>query len=191
MPSVCAHMVVAKIISKKLNINSDEFIKGNLLPDIIDDNDSHHKIVSGNYMVPDIDYFACKIDYSDSLQIGYLTHLLLDKHYLNNYIKTLYPNANIFIDRIIYGDYNIINGFLIDRFNLDIGELEQVLSKYDCKIIEEKLKYNIECLKQKKNGSLKYLEPENFSQFLLDISSVIIKELNLYAYKYSKLCICT
>lgn len=191
MPSVCAHMVVAKIISKKININSEEFIRGNLLPDIIDDNDSHHKFVSGEYMVPDIDYFVSKIDYRNGLQIGYLTHLLLDKHYLNDYIKSLYPNVNIFLDKIIYEDYNVINEFLVNKFKLDIDELEKVLSKYDCKIIEEKLKYNIECLKQKKSGSLKYLEFESFSQFLLDISDVIIKELNLYAYKYGKLYICT
>ncbi len=36
MPSISAHMVVAKEVSKKLNISSDDFIKGNLLPDIID-----------------------------------------------------------------------------------------------------------------------------------------------------------
>ena len=34
MPSICAHMVIAKEVGKRLNINSDDFIRGNLLPDI-------------------------------------------------------------------------------------------------------------------------------------------------------------
>lgn len=57
MPNICAHMIVAKEVAKKINIDSDEFIKGNLLPDIIDKKDSHHKKEIGVYFVPDIDFF--------------------------------------------------------------------------------------------------------------------------------------
>ena len=43
MPSIAAHMICCKLVSDKLNINSEKFIRGNLLPDIIDKNDSHFK----------------------------------------------------------------------------------------------------------------------------------------------------
>lgn len=189
MPNISAHIIVAMKVSKKLKLNSDEFIKGNLLPDIIDMEDSHHKVKNGVYMVPDIEYFLQNLDFSKDLNIGYLTHLLLDKHYLSDYLESLYPNKNIFLDGIIYKDYDYLNSRLVDRYGLDIDKLENILSQYDCKILEVKLKYNIECLKKKKDGKTKYLNFENFASFLLEVSDTISKELVEYANKSSKLYI--
>ena len=189
MPNISAHMIVAKEVSKRLNINSDEFIKGNLLPDIIDVEDSHHKVQNGVYMVPDIEYFLKELDFNNDLNIGYFTHLLLDKHYLNDYLESLYPNTNIFLDGVIYKDYDYLNYLLVNRFGLDVDNLEYILNQYDCKILEEKLKYNIECLKQKKDGKTKYLNFESFARFLLEVSDTISKELVEYANKSSKLYI--
>lgn len=183
MPNIGAHMVVAKLISNLLNVNSDDFIRGNLLPDVIDVENSHHKIADGIYMVPDIEYFAKKLDLTKDLQVGYLAHLLLDKHFLNDYIKILYPNESIFKDGYVYKDYSILNAQLVSKFKLDIEKIENILSNYDCKILEEKLKYNIECLKQKTTGTPKYLDFESFSEFLIDISYVISEELIKYANK--------
>ena len=182
-------MIVAEEVAKRLNINSDEFIKGNLLPDIIDMEDSHHKVQNGVYMVPDIEYFLQNLDFSKDLNIGYLTHLLLDKHYLSDYLGALYSNTNIFLDGTIYKDYDYLNFQLVDRYGLNIDKLENILSQYDCKILEEKLKYNIECLKQKKAGKTKYLNFESFASFLLEFSDTISEELLDYANKSSKLYI--
>lgn len=189
MPNISSHMIVAKEISKILKIDSDDFIRGNLLPDIIDIEDSHHKIKSDIYMVPDIDYFVKNLDLNNDLYLGYLTHLLLDKHYLEDYLENLYPKKNVFFDGKIYQDYDYLNNLLVKKFNLNIYNLEELLKKYDCKIIKEKLKYNIDCLKQNKIGTLNYLNFENFSQFLLDVSVTISKELVEYVNKYNKLCI--
>lgn len=189
MPNISAHMIVAKEVAKRLNINSDEFIKGNLLPDIIDMKDSHHKVQNGVYMVPDIEYFLQNLDFSKDLNIGYFTHLLLDKHYLSDYLGSLYPNTYIFLDGAIYKDYDYLNFLLVNRYGLDIDKLENILRQYDCQILEEKLKYNIECLKQKKAGKTKYLNFESFASFLLEISDTISKELLDYANKSSKLYI--
>jgi len=189
MPNISAHMIVAMEVARKLNINSNEFIKGNLLPDIIDVEDSHHKVQNGVYMVPDIEYFFKKLDFNDDLNIGYFTHLLLDKYYLNDYLESLYPNTNIFLDGDIYKDYDYLNYLIVNRFGLDINYLEHILKQYDCKILEEKLKYNIECLKQKKYGKTKYLNFESFACFLLEVSDTISKEMIEYANKSSKLYI--
>ena len=78
MPNISAHMIVAVEVAKRLNINSDEFIKGNLLPDIIDMEDSHHKVQNGVYMVPDIEYF---------LQLMVLERLQLVKFHLKKLLS--------------------------------------------------------------------------------------------------------
>ena len=185
MPSITPHMVVATEVAKILNINSEDFIRGNLLPDIIDIKNSHHKIESDVYMVPDIDYFLRTLDLTNDLDIGYLTHLLLDKHYLEDYLKKLYPNKNIFLDKKIYNDYDILNHSLVNNFNLDVEYIEKALMKYNCKIKEEKLKYNINCLKNNISGKTYYLNINNFSKFLKEVSKTISEELIEYENKSS------
>ena len=189
MPNISSHMIVAKEVAKRLNINSDDFIRGNLLPDIIALEDSHHKIKKDIYMVPNIDYFIKKLDLTNNLHMGYLTHLLLDKHYLEDYLSVLYPNKNIFLDGLIYKDYDYLNFIIVKRFKLNTEYIEKVLMKYDCNILEEKLKYNIECLKQKTDGKTKYLNYDSLASFLLETSNTISKELLDYANKSSKLYI--
>ena len=188
MPNISAHMVVCKLVSEKLNITSDDFIRGNLLPDIIDKEDSHHKIQGKMYLQPNIDYFIKNLDLTKDINIGYLTQLMLDKYYLI-YLENKYPD-NIVFDNGIYIDYDYINYDLVNRFNLDVKYLSKILSNYNCKINEEKLKYNIEYLNQKKIGKTKFLDINEFSSFLYDISNIISKELEKYANKYSKFSIC-
>ena len=45
MPGICSHMIIAKEVSKRLNIDSDDFIRGNLLSDIIDLKEEEDRIV--------------------------------------------------------------------------------------------------------------------------------------------------
>lgn len=180
MPNISAHMIVGKEVAERLKIESKEFIKGNLLPDIIDCDDSHHKIESGVYLVPDISYFLKELDLTDDLWKGYLVHLLLDKYYLEIYLSKKYKNKNVFLDGEIYKDYDYINKSLISEFNLDLNFYDEVLADYKQKISEERLLYNKECLMQDKSGDLKYLDYESFSQFLIRISYVISLELNEY-----------
>ena len=185
MPSITPHMVVATEVAKILNINSEDFIRGNLLPDIIDIKNSHHKVESDIYLIPDIDYFIKKLDLTNDLDLGYLTHLLLDKHYLEDYLKKIYPNKNIFLAKKIYNDYDILNHSLVNNFNLDVEYIEKALMKYDCKIKEEKLKYNINCLKNNISGKTYYLNINSFSKFLKEVSKTISEELIEYANKSS------
>ena len=185
MPNISSHMIVAVEVSKLLNINSDDFIRGNLLPDIIDLNNSHYKIESGIYMVPNIDYYINNFDLSKDLNLGYLTHLLLDKHYLEDYLAILYPNKNVFLDHKIYNDYDYLNSLLVNKFNLNTKRIEEILKKYDCEILKEKLKYNIKCLNNKKTGTTTYLNFESFSNFLSEVSKKISQEIINYANKSS------
>ena len=98
MPSVAAHMICAKLVANELKIIHPEFIKGNLLPDIIDIQNSHRKIKGKYYYIPDINYFINILDFSDDLQLGYLSHLLLDTYFLEDYIYDMVHGQEVRIN---------------------------------------------------------------------------------------------
>lgn len=180
MPNVSAHMIVGVEVAKRLNIGSEDFFRGNLLPDIIDCDDSHHKVVSGVYLVPDVTYFLKILDLRDDICKGYLVHLLLDKYYLEDYLSKRFKNKNVFLDEEIYNDYDFLNYKLVRSFNLDVDFFDRVLSNYKQRVSNEKLIYNRECLKQKNSGRFKYLDFESFAQFLINVSELISQELSEY-----------
>lgn len=178
MPSIAAHMVCAKLVSDRLGINDSEFIKGNLLPDIINIKDSHHKIAGKYYYIPNIDYFIKTLDLNDNLYLGYLTHLLLDKYFLEDYIYNQVNGEEVFLNRIMYKEYDIINYELLNRFDIDVDYLNKILINYQVPINEKKYNSNIQCLNLKElNGNLKYLSVDSFSKFLIEASNNIVKYL--------------
>ena len=180
MPSIAAHMVVAKLVGEKINKYNPEFIRGNLLPDVINDEDSHHKIQGIRYNIPDIDYFKNKLDLNSDIYLGYYVHLLLDKYYLDEYIPTHVDNKDIFKDKSIYKDYCKVNPLLIDKFNLDINYLKDVLSSYSEDVIEDKLNDNINYLFSTYTAETMYLKFEEFSEFLNVISDKIYEDIKPY-----------
>ena len=180
MPSITAHMVIANEVGKILNTNTDDFYRGNLLPDVIDKDDSHMKEQGTIYLVPNLLSNLKVLDLSKDLDLGYLCHLLLDKHYLEDYLQVKYPDKNVFLDHLIYKDYDYVSYDLVKIFNLDVNYLTDILSNYDCKINEDKLQLNIRCLNQHTIGKTKYIDLESFAKFLKDISIVIAKELRTY-----------
>lgn len=91
MPSIASHFVVAKLVSSYLGIKSDDFYKGNILPDIIDIEDSHFKIRS-YYEIPKLEYFYNNLNLNNDLERGYLCHLLLDKDFLEKYVVNKVEN---------------------------------------------------------------------------------------------------
>ena len=86
MPNISSHMIVAKLVSEKLHINDSDFLKGNLLPDVVNNSNSHHKIPGKYYIIPDTEFFKQKLNLKNKLELGYFTHLLLDKYFLEEYI---------------------------------------------------------------------------------------------------------
>ena len=115
MPSIAAHMVVAKLVGEKLNIYNEQFIRGNILPDVVNINDSHHKIKGKNFLIPDTDYFKKRLDLSNMINLGYYAHLLLDKYNLEEYVPEYIKNESIFENKSIYSEYTILNYKLNSR----------------------------------------------------------------------------
>lgn len=187
MPSIAAHMVVAKLVSENLNIDDSDFIKGNLLPDIISKENSHHRIKGKYFLVPDLDYFKDNLDLNNSLYLGYYAHLLLDKYFLEEFVPQNIANLDVFRNEIIYNKYSIINYQLVKEFDLNVEYLKRILTDFNVDICKDKLDYNLYCLSIIDNGKTKYLNFQDFAKFLRDISQGISKELENYASKSNKL----
>lgn len=192
MPGIVAHMVVAKLVGERLKINCDEFIEGNILPDILPESTTitHHKTKGKLYLIPDISYWREILDLTDNKQLGYYTHLLLDRHFLEEYVPNKVKNKNAFIDNSMYRDYDILNHRLVKRFDLDTEKIKQILSQKKDNVNRKKLDYNISCLSMREEGETENLDEKDFSEFLFDISQTISEEIEEYASKHSKLSIC-
>lgn len=181
MPNISSHMIVAKLVSEKLNINDPDFIKGNILPDIVNNDQSHHKIQGEYCLIPNIDYFKRRLNLNKKLELGYFTHLLLDKYFLEEYIPNNIKDLNIFDNKLIYQDYDFINYQLVKKFDLDVLALKKILSEIDGDIDKNKLERNIKYLSNSETSETKYLNLEKFSSFLYNVSEKISEELKKYA----------
>lgn len=188
MPSVAAHMAVAKLLSEKLNINTPDFYRGNLLPDILAGSmvDSHFKVQGEHFLVTDVDEAKKNLVLTNDLDLGYYTHLLLDKLFLEEFVPTYIKRYDLFKTKEMYIDYDLINFDIVDYFGLDVENLSDVLTeKYNFEIDEKKLETNIRCLNNKKIGEGKYLKKEEFKKFLIEASDRIYEEVKSYESKPS------
>ncbi|MBQ9790963.1 MAG: hypothetical protein IJW28_00085 [Clostridia bacterium] len=130
MPSIASHFVVAKKVSTMLNIDSLDYYIGSILPDVIDDPNSHLKIKGTHYLIPDIDTFVRESTLDEDMFIGYLVHLLLDKYFLEHYIIDNVPDYdkfNLFTKDKIYEDYTRLNGVLLKEYDIAPSFIENVL----------------------------------------------------------------
>ena len=176
MPNMSSHMAIAKKVSEILNINDPEFYKGNIYPDLFEDKiKSHYKIEGKKYLIPDIEEVKRDLDLNNTFNLGILTHLLLDKYYFDDYLLDI--EDDVFKEKKIYMDYDILNKDIVKYFNLDINYFISILKDFDKDIDIDKLKFNIECLEIIKDGKTLYLDKDKFIKFLNDISIKIANEL--------------
>ena len=187
MPNISSHMAVAKRVSEILNIESDDFYRGNLLPDLYRNKFiSHFKTKGDKYLIPNIDEVKNNLNLNNMKDLGKFVHLMLDYYYLDEYLDKI--NDNVFIGKVIYNDYDAINSIIIDKFHLDLNYLYKVLSSIDDDIDDDLLLYNLECLKRNKKGDLKYLEEEKFLSFLEEISNRISNDIKNIIWFYKIIC---
>lgn len=181
MPSIASHFVVAKLVSKHLNINSDDFYKGNILPDIIDISNSHVKIKGTYYEIPNIEYISKNINFNNDLELGYFCHLLLDKYFLEEYVLDKvknYKEIDPFLSKRMYNDYTKINYRLVKYFDLDVSYLNRIMNNIDLSLNDEKVNSNLNSINTKEVfGKLECLDLKSYISFLEDISLRISNEL--------------
>ena len=178
MPNIAAHMVIAKLVGESLKIEDDDFYRGNLLPDVTKEEDSHHKTPGKtNFQIPDMAYFQEKLNRKNKIDIGYYTHLLLDKYFLEEFLPTHIKRNDIFETGIIYDDYSAINSRLVEHFELDVDRIKKALRNFQEEVWMEKVEKNISYLEITEKKEPKYLKYEEFALFLEDISKKISKEI--------------
>ena len=177
MPSISAHMGVALKVCNKINVDKNDYLKGNLLPDLYNNKiKSHFKTKGERYLVPNIDKAIKELDLNKSIDLGYLTHLLLDYYYFNEYL--IKYKKDLFKGKRIYKDYDILNKDIINFFNIDTNYLKNILKDYKEDINEEKLTNNLNCLDLNINGDTTILDKEDFISFLDESSNRIVEFLN-------------
>ena len=178
MPSMSSHMAVACNICDYLGVNKEEFIKGNLLPDLYDDkNKSHFKIQGKKYYIPDIEKAINSLDINNNLYLGYLSHLLLDKYYFDEYL--LKYEEDLFQDNEIYKDYDVLSKDIVNHFNLDVDYLKSILKDFPKEINKKRLKNNLKCLALNIDGNTKTLDKEEFIRFLEEVSNRVKEDLKI------------
>lgn len=177
MPNVAGHMAVAKKVSELLKIDSDDFYRGNLIPDLYKDKvKSHYKIQGKKFLIPDIEKIEKEIDLTNLTDLGILSHLLLDKYYFDEFLLDLDPKE--FSNNKIYDEYDIINKDIVNYFKLDTKRIIKAFSDIKIKDIEKiKLEKNISYLQLEVDGKTKLLNKDNFIIFLNDSSLRIVKEI--------------
>ena len=181
MPSAAAHIASANIVKNKLNIDDDMFFVGALLPDIleIDKKESHFKEQGSFFLVPRLNYYKDNYDLSNPMNLGYYLHLYLDYYFLEEYLMNNNPGVEVFKEKVIYKDYDILNKKILDRFNVDKDKLVDILNN---NIIEgesiRQLSKNIECLNKDEEGELRVLKDPFFLDFIEKTSLRFIEELD-------------
>jgi len=183
MPNLVTHYITGKLVQEKLSINNDDFLFGSILPDYIDN--SHFRKAGKMFQIPDIKEFILnnKIPNKD-IFLGYLTHLLLDTYFLeefvpNNIYSKINQNENIFTKDKIYKEYTIISPYLLNKYNINIDEIEKCTSNYKNNIKLEKLLETITDIKECKDNisTLTYLNTKDFCSFIDETSTKIAKDI--------------
>ena len=181
MPNASGHLAVAECVADKLKIMDSDFIKGNLLPDLIKDKSiSHYRIQGTKYLIPDMKRVKEDLDFKDKTNLGVLTHLLLDLYFNEDYVTIKYPDFDVFADGRIYQDYDILNRDVIAYFHLDVEKLEKILREITNPEYQEKLQECINYLHLDVKGNPQVLQREEYLQFLEEVSTRIAEEIKKY-----------
>ena len=149
MPGLLLHVAFAEKICKGLEISKpQEFISGNIIPDLTrDKKSSHYRVCASQkgFLVPEMgqvkkDLFVL----NDPIKLGMYCHLYLDYHFIERYLipefKWDYDNMKVtnprnekrrnvkkyFSDDGIYSSYTEINSLLLKDKHISLKKLMEL-----------------------------------------------------------------
>lgn len=185
MGSRIMHYAIASEIVEKCNIkDKNRFFVGTLLPDVIDKNISHCR----NYLDKKITYNTIEFrnNYyqniiNDDLYLGYYLHIIQDlvfREFLYNKLKFKYSNKNI---KCLHNDYDILNLYLIDKYNIKPLKFDIEGFKHNKNDIKKVL-LDIECdftkiYKSNNKNELVYLNYNNVIEYINHAVDCCINEI--------------
>lgn len=152
MPGFVIHIAVAKEYLKKHNNseNYEEFIQGNVRPDLTKDKIKTHYGKSPTYT--NLKEFLIHNKLDNSLNKGIFLHLITDYLFYNYYLKDVPREGS---KEILHNDYDMINKVLIEKYDIELpedikkyvfykeGEPQILKLNLAVKVIEEISKLNI------------------------------------------------
>ena len=137
MAGYVIHLAVAEEYLKKHSDIKEEFIEGVIYPDSVPDKSlTHYGSKSSKVILKD---FLKENKLEDSYKRGYFLHLVTDYLFYNKYLDIFTKD--------IYNDYDILNKFLIEKYNVKIpikvqDKVFDKISALDLKQIEKEIKEN-------------------------------------------------
>ena len=155
MSNYTIHIAIAKeYLRKHEGYNEVEFIKGTIYPDMVKDKRKTH--FGENSASCNLKDFLSKYSINDSYNAGWFLHLIVDIQFYHNYFNDWDSDQNN-NKELLYQDYDIINGQLIEKYNIVLPEE----IKNICKI---------------KKGELTYINMETLFEFIEELSNKSIEE---------------
>ncbi|MFI3260120.1 MAG: zinc dependent phospholipase C family protein [bacterium] len=197
------HLAVGLEINKTLKVDEEEFLIGNVAPDITNVlKISNHKSHFYDGYSNDIKYNVFMEKYRNQLDnpynLGYLVHLLTDHIWRDidgpNYIKKF---MDIYLSKenlpsnyqyndlksVFYHDFDLIDYYLFNKYNFDLNRLEEVSKNIQTEMDEidySKLNLLIQSFKNKelKEGNdYSILTIEAIDNFIVNGSKSILEKL--------------
>ncbi len=168
MPSFVIHLAIGKEYIKKNKIeNEKEFLRGSIAPDFKNDwksinkekKESHFTSLINGKQVVEIDKFknSQKVDIYNDFWKGYFLHILSDYFFYQKYFKKENERA-IKENGSLYEDYNCINRYLIDFYNIELIEGTNKFTNF-------------------MNSEPKYLKLDKIKEFIDDMSNIKVDDI--------------
>ena len=209
MASSLIHIVIAKKIKEQLNIkieNEKDYYLGSIAPDISKQigksKMESHFLINTKDDIPNINIFIKRYPAFkyNSFNLGYFTHLYVDKLWFEEFMPNItdYHNIRLLdgtilnttseeITQLIYSDYTNLNIKLIEDYDLDLSlfyepfivpktNLKEIpINKLD--ILINKMGILIENSNEKKSYTFDMYE---IDKFITNATNIILKELTKY-----------
>ena len=209
MASAIIHLAIAKQVKEKGKLkidNEKDYYLGAIAPDIAKQigtsrNESHF-IFNTREDIPNLKLFIKRYPTFkyNSFNLGYFTHLYVDKEWNENVYENIVNNSSIKlldgtimnttpeqIENMIYSDYTNLNIEIIDEYNLDLSLFYEDFKIPDTSLIEipiEKLDILINkmglIIENTKIETAYTFDITLVKDFIDKVSDQIIKELKKY-----------
>ena len=207
MSSIMIHLAIAKKVKEHFDIRKEkDYYLGAIAPDISrqigESKEKSHFLINTTDNIPNITLFIKRYPTFkyNSFNLGYYTHLITDKLWIEKFIPTLIQdntikllNGSILstnpeeIENMLYSDYTNINRQIIDEYEMDLSifyeefippttQLNEIpIDQLD--ILLNKMGIIIENSKEEKSYTLDF---EAVKAFIDNSSKEIIEELKRY-----------
>lgn len=141
LASSIIHIAIAKKVMKKVKVDDEkDYLLGAIAPDIAKqiglNRDISHFVINSKADIPNINIFIRRYPFFkyNSFDLGYFTHLFVDKIWFDEFLPNYIGNCSIKlldgtvintspqeITQMIYADYTNLNIRVIEKYNLDLS----------------------------------------------------------------------